>query len=274
MKLINIPGLCAIPKLYDQVVDLFTPEPSEEELALQAELAALTVTVKEFEKANEKVTIKVDLPEDVINDLAKQASNNTRAEKHEAQLDEEDSNWINETWSFTPAADVATEEPKYQPPKFADPVQHKVSTMVGDGDIDDRLNKSIGINLASRPNSIKTTPVKAKRKTAKKPRKNDMSILTTADWDLIRLRDKQRIVWNQMHPDQPKRTRQALVKSLQKEIGTNKGYTNFSNIMVTTSKHHTPRSDFPDREDGFVYDTGEAVHVTDFKDIKKLYEED
>ena len=269
MKLINIPGLCAIPKLYDQVVALFTPEMSDEDLQIQIDLAAIEADVRDLQKANEKVTIEIELPDDLINDLAKQASKEAKEEKIENQLDEEDSLWIHEKWDFTPTPGVIPDEPKYTPPKFADPVQHKVATMVGEGELDDRLSNSVGINFASRPNSIKTTPVVA----PKKPRTNDMSTFSTAEWDLITFRDKQRIVWNQTHPNKRKRTRQAMVKALQQEIGTKKGYTNFSNILVTDSIHHTPRSAFDDPEDGHTYDTGAAVHVTDFKDIKKLYEE-
>jgi len=269
MKLINIPGLCAIPRIFDAAKDLFTAEEDETpkvvftaddfNAALKGRTKALNELIeiqeKELQKATEQVTIEIDIPEDVINDLAKIA----------AEQDKEDSKNLEDTWVY--------EKPvqQYTPPKFIEPTPPKVATTIGGGTVDERLAKALALQQATTPNGITTTAIKKRKKA--KYKKKDMSEITTAEWDCIHFRDQQRIAWNLANPNSPKRTRIAMYDAFNVEFGMCKGHTIYNNILVTTSKQHRTRDSYSNPKDGRNYIGSGITHVNQFKDIKDLYEE-
>jgi len=272
MKLINIPGLCAIPRIFDAAVDLMTAEDekpthpvektfthTEFNAALKGRTSALDRIIDEqLEELNalKKVTtIEIDLPMDVVEDLAKRA-----AEEESVRVAR-----LAEAHGYE--SDFKTGiEPEFITTEWAFP--SKAETTVGEGELDERLSRDLTRKREHTPGAVQVEPTKKKRAKAKHA-KHDMKPITKAEYDLLRYLEQQRINWNTMHPGESNRSKIGMYKTFRTLTGFSKSNTALWEIIKPGSPG---RDSYPEAPVGVAYDTSTTI-LTNNKDIQKLYED-
>jgi len=273
MKLINIPGLCAIPRIFDAAKDLMTAEDEKPTLPSQqtftadefnAALAGRTHALREIIDAQEQElaiatemhTLEIDLPADLVDQMARKAAQEVSQE--EAEHTERNAELHGNFKTGITSEYITTD--------WARPSQGP--TTVGEGDLDERLSNDLNRKLENTPGTVVTEPV-TKKRASTTHRKHDMRPLTKAEYDLLRYLEQQRINWNAMHPGETNRSKVDMYKTFRTITGFSKSNTALWEIL---KKGSPGRDEYPDAPVGVSYDTSTTI-LTNTKDIKKLYEE-
>ena len=285
MKLINIPGLCAIPRIYDAAVNLLTAE-KEDTSKQDMQIAALKEQVSTLLKGIDKTPTTETLPnpepdpkamDKLLRDL--EENYNSPVERRKNSPIEKET--INTDWVYKGTDPNLVKPVK---PIFKTPTKPQAPSKIGKGTLEQRLAKSMNLNREIMPNSTKESTKKIEkddrpaidalgRKKRKKNYTIDRTPFTKAEWDQTHFRDTQRKTWNALHPGGPVRTKEAMYPLLNAEFQMNKSRTFYSTVLIAGRDSHKSRDMCPDAPVERKYHSDAAQYVTNFADIKKLYEE-
>ncbi len=282
MKLINIPVLCALPRLFDKAVVLLTAEP---EPTLDTDTASILRA--ENERLIQALVDKEEIISDILNPPVTEVTNNVE-DKWDGTLSDIPPTIKITTDFATPTLNEVLEEMAdlsalkektddtekqaaieiYKEVMEEDTIDDqakldRIATL--DAKVEKRLNKNVAVLNDKMKGTMTTTKKKKKRRTA--------AVCTVpftfAHWDRTNFRAKQRLAWNKTVPKRQQHTLTAMYIGLNKEFNMTYSGDFYSNIIRPSNTWYKARSTCKPN-DGLKFPTQK---ISDFKDLPHFYGE-
>ncbi len=272
MKLINIPVLCALPRLYEKAVDLLTAEPEE-----SPDSNTVAILRGEIFKLNEKLDKRKRIKKEVVEEIpvTKVADINEVYTTQSPNL-QETVNKIAKELDIKRQDQLDAMSQRRKDIKKMDEIlaasdREELEKQQRIKDLDDKVNKRLKKNVEvlndKMPGTM--TTIEKKKKARRKPYTQCMVKFTVAHWDQTQFRYKQLLAWNKANPDK-KRTKTAWHAAMNREFGMTYSGDFYNNVIDKKALWHKARRKCHPAN-GIKFDKSVKI-VTDFADMHKLYE--